>query len=122
MSTARYLRETEKILHTAQRVVAMMEDLAAKLREKANIEATQTLVHDDLTRAVLLNVATTRGLTVKAMVIGRHPASVAARDEVYRQLRALGYSLPAIGKAVGRHHTSVLHRLKAAQSPDLGDQ
>lgn len=39
---------------------------------------------------------------------------VRARTELYRRLRALGWSLPVIGLHVGRHHTSVLHALRAA--------
>jgi chromosomal replication initiation ATPase DnaA len=42
----------------------------------------------------------------------RDAGSVAARREVARMLRALGWSLPRIGRAMGRHHTAVLHMLR----------
>ena len=37
----------------------------------------------------------------------RDARAVAARFEVYRELRALGWSLPDIGLATGRDHTTV---------------
>lgn len=49
----------------------------------------------------------------------RHPHIVAARAEVYKLLRSRGWSYPAIAKAWGRDHTTVMaavgatHREKA---------
>lgn len=43
----------------------------------------------------------------------RDPATVAARRDVARMLRSIGWSLPRIGRALGdRHHTTVMHLLK----------
>ncbi len=42
----------------------------------------------------------------------RRPDAVAARRQVCRVLRRLGYSLPMIGYAVERDHTTVLHHLR----------
>ncbi len=39
---------------------------------------------------------------------------VAARREIAVLARAQGYSLPQIGAALGKHHTTVLHLLKTA--------
>lgn len=46
---------------------------------------------------------------------GRHRWFVLRRRFIARKMRAEGYSLPAIGRALGgRHHTTVLHYLRAA--------
>jgi len=37
---------------------------------------------------------------------------VRARRELATRLRGIGYSLPRIGKVIGKHHTTVLHLLK----------
>ena len=42
----------------------------------------------------------------------RHPDVVAARRELCGVLRAMGWSLTRIGRAVGREHTSVMNLLK----------
>ena len=44
---------------------------------------------------------------------GNFAERVAARREVYLRLRALGWSLPRIGRLFGQHHTTVLHALRA---------
>lgn len=42
----------------------------------------------------------------------REPNVVAARRAVCKELRALGWSYPRIGRAIGRHHTSVLELVR----------
>ena len=44
--------------------------------------------------------------------------SVAARREVAHMLRALGWSLPRIARALGRHHCSVLGLLRTPPAND----
>ena len=39
-------------------------------------------------------------------------AALAARVEIARRLRDAGMSLPQIGRAMGRHHTTVLYYLR----------
>jgi len=41
---------------------------------------------------------------------------VAARRDVATHLRGRGYSLPQIGRALGLHHSTVLHYLQTAPS------
>ena len=42
----------------------------------------------------------------------RRPHIVRARWQVMRELRQRGWSLTAIGDAMNRHHTTVLHALR----------
>lgn len=53
----------------------------------------------------------------------RHAISCEARREVIRQLRRYGYSLALIGRVLGGfHHTTILHHLQMARTPDrVGD-
>lgn len=44
----------------------------------------------------------------------RLPHVVAARTAVMRRLRDDGYSLMAIGRMMGRHHSTVIHALRKA--------
>lgn len=41
----------------------------------------------------------------------RDPATLAARREVADMLRSLNWSLPRIGRALGKHHTAIMHLL-----------
>lgn len=40
---------------------------------------------------------------------GNHSALVDVRRRIVKQAREAGFSLPQIGRAINRHHTSVLH-------------
>ena len=52
---------------------------------------------------------------------GRSMEQLRARAEVAYLLRARGWSLPRIGRALGgMHHTSVMHSLKVHYLPDMG--
>jgi chromosomal replication initiation ATPase DnaA len=42
----------------------------------------------------------------------RHATIAAARVDVWRHLRAAGWSYPAIGRAFGRDHSTILQVLK----------
>jgi len=42
---------------------------------------------------------------------GNAPACVLARQEAAARLRALGFSLPGIGRILHRHHTTILYYL-----------
>jgi hypothetical protein len=53
-----------------------------------------------------------RALTGAEFLSGRTLAMVGARRTFIRAVRRLGYSLPQIGAAVNRHHTTVLHALR----------
>jgi len=58
---------------------------------------------------LVASIARRRGLRAKDVVgPGRNPPLVAARLELYRALRAQGWSYPMIGRLVGRDHTTVL--------------
>ncbi len=48
------------------------------------------------------------------MGTGRTVAFVRARWVVWKRLSDEGFSLYAIGQAVGRHHTTIMHALKKA--------
>ncbi len=48
------------------------------------------------------------------MGTGRTVAFVCARWTVWKRLSNEGFSLHAIGQAVGRHHTTIMHALKKA--------
>lgn len=51
---------------------------------------------------------------------GSHEAPVvAARRECIFELRAMGFSLPQIGKYVGIHHSSVSYHLRDYRPPKL---
>ena len=50
----------------------------------------------------------------KKMFTVRSRAAVAARIEIYRVLRRLGWSYPKIGKALGVDHSTVIYRLRGA--------
>lgn len=69
------------------------------------------------TARVLLYVteaAQRHGVTADAVLGRDRKRRVAhARFEVMRRLRADGWSLTQIGRALGRHHTTVLHGLAA---------
>lgn len=59
-----------------------------------------------------------RGLVdIAVFTENRQPRVVVARRELCEVLRHLGWTLPRIGRAVGRHHTSVLHLLQTAAAP-----
>lgn len=62
---------------------------------------------------VVAEVAARHGVTADE-ILGRSRERhiVAARTDVCRVLRAQKWSLPSIGKALGRHHTSVMSLLR----------
>lgn len=57
-----------------------------------------------------------RGLSVytDVRIRDRRPALVKRRQELAIELRLAGYSLPQIGKALGRDHSTILYLLKRA--------
>jgi chromosomal replication initiation ATPase DnaA len=68
------------------------------------------------TRELAARIAGAHGVSVEEMLgprAERHLA--AARLELYRTLRALGWSYPAIGRVVGRHHTTVMAAVRGKQ-------
>lgn len=48
----------------------------------------------------------------------RSHSTVVARNEVMRRLRADNWTLKQIGRALGRHHSTVIHGLRA-ETPGL---
>ena len=46
----------------------------------------------------------------------RDSEAVRCRTKVVVELRKLGYSLPEIGRAMDRHHTSILNLLRIAEA------
>ncbi len=52
----------------------------------------------------------------------RHRPNVEARRDVYRALRDHGLSLPEIAAYVQRHHTTVMHHLKATEPEAQHDE
>ena len=64
-------------------------------------------------RLLIKDAARLEGCEPWEVTTGRSfPHTVRARARVARILRAKGWSLNRIGKALGRHHTSILHLLK----------
>ena len=47
----------------------------------------------------------------------RHQEYVMARREIARELRTLGYSYPAIGRAINRDHSTVMSLLDGDRRP-----
>ena len=45
----------------------------------------------------------------------RFPELVAPRHEAWRQARAQGYTMEAIGAFFGKHHTSIMYGIRAAE-------
>ena len=43
----------------------------------------------------------------------RHPDIIKARKEIYRELRAMKWSWPSIGRAMGRHYSTVMSGAQA---------
>lgn len=64
---------------------------------------------------IVLDVARRNGVAA-ADILGQHRLAVivAARQEVFLRAREAGYSLSAIGRAMGRDHTTVSHGVAAA--------
>lgn len=67
----------------------------------------------------VLNFAASRhGITFQELLSRRQYQSfVAARAHAARALRTQGYSLPAIARYLGLHHTSVMHYLRKPGTP-----
>lgn len=67
---------------------------------------------------VVVAAATRAGVKLP-VVLGRDQRKEAMRErrELARALAALGWSLPRIGRALGRHHTSVLVMLRSVGWP-----
>jgi chromosomal replication initiation ATPase DnaA len=56
----------------------------------------------------------------RALICGprRWPELVSRRRFIAAKMRAAGYSLPAIGRALGgRHHTTILYLLRTPKAP-----
>jgi chromosomal replication initiation ATPase DnaA len=51
-------------------------------------------------------------LVVDVLGTGRRRELVRARQAVALELRGSGYSLPEIGRHLGRHHTTILYLLR----------
>jgi len=49
------------------------------------------------------------------ILLGRSSAVMGARKAVYAALRQLGWSYPAIGRAVGRDHSTVIQVLQGSK-------
>lgn len=71
---------------------------------------------------VIHEVAERHGVTVEAL-LGRRKYSPlpAARRAVCVRLREAGLSLPAIGRQLGRHHTTVLSYLQPKKRAIVGN-
>lgn len=64
-------------------------------------------------KRVMQHVSDRTGVSVESMVgSGRSQQVLAARRRTCRLFQRLGYSLPNIGWAMHRHHTTVLHYLR----------
>lgn len=61
--------------------------------------------------AAVLEDAATRHNVDAAAILGprRHAPLVEARADVARRLRDAGWSFPKIGRALNRHHTTIMH-------------
>jgi hypothetical protein len=63
------------------------------------------------------SIAQRRGLVAAAiMTENRNPEVVAARAALCRVLRKMGWSLPRVGRSIGRDHSSVLHLLRRQET------
>jgi chromosomal replication initiation ATPase DnaA len=63
--------------------------------------------------AILDSCSAAFGFTVHELAGPSHSrALVAARREFAREARRQGYSFPEIGRALGRHHTTIMHLVK----------
>lgn len=64
-------------------------------------------------RMVQQRIAFEHGLTVATLRGPSHDRFVVeARRSLYRHLRSMGWSYPAIGKFIGRDHTTILAALR----------
>lgn len=67
-------------------------------------------------KQVLAHVSLRTGISVETIRDkSRRAEAVRARRRAARLLRRLGYSLPDIGYAIDRHHTTVLHHVRGLQ-------
>lgn len=65
-------------------------------------------------------IAPTHGVVPAAVFAdNKQPRCCSARAEVAFELRKQGWSLPRIGRALNRHHTSILSLLRS-HAPSLG--
>lgn len=72
-------------------------------------------------QAMLSSAALTSNIPVdKLRGKTRDPHSCMTRWRVWRDLYADGFSLPGIGKAANRHHTTVMYGIKCIEASDAG--
>lgn len=87
-----------------------IENAKAQLAElQTSATLTETLMIEKLLDIVCVRYGITRAELVSS---GRTTALVDARTEAARRLRAKGTSICAIGRALERDHTTVLHALR----------
>jgi chromosomal replication initiation ATPase DnaA len=102
------ITQAERDLEAARRALAELHDydarLAALIAEPAEApDRTETDDDHDIAR----ELAARLGAPDAILGPSRQPHLVEARAEVFRELRALGWSYPRIGRAVGRDHTTI---------------
>jgi chromosomal replication initiation ATPase DnaA len=65
------------------------------------------------------SIAQAAGIPVTALLgAGRHRSVVRHRDQLCLRLRDKGWSYPAIGRALGRHHTTIIAAVRRARGVD----
>lgn len=106
------LLQTEALLHDAQEVVELIAELARKLRVRAAVSSVPDAGSVRRPwRPIISAVAFENGMGIDALLRGRRRDYINARTELYRKLRAEGYSYPEIGRFVGREHSTIMHAL-----------
>lgn len=91
-----------------ERLIVEAERNVIRKRERWTREVPAAL------REILEAVGAERGLRPEEIVEGPQTKEfVQMRRQFSMQARQKGYSLPQIGRALNRHHTSILHLLKA---------
>lgn len=74
------------------------------------------------TRVVMARVAAETGIEPFTILHGRSPRHVRARDRLCWMIRESGsYSLPEIGRLIGRHHTTVLEAIRRHQAREAAN-
>ena len=65
-------------------------------------------VKDEL-EILLAAIAYKEGMSLRNVLTGQHQPVVRVRRKFCKEARKLGYSFPQIGRAIGRHHSTVIH-------------
>ena len=109
------MEETRRLIHIDE-VMSLFSGLCdnctVKMRQRI-VALQQTTALGSKMRRIIDEVCTDERTSLKELIEGgNHRALVDIRMRIAYRAREAGYSLSQIGRALNRHHTSVLHLLK----------